>query len=121
MRRYTKTHEWIEKSENGNMRVGISDYAQTNLGDIVYVGAPAIGATVNEGENCAVIESVKAASDIYAPVSGKVATINEALVDNPEIINQDPYNQGWIYEIEDDGQDLNTLLDEENYNKLLSR
>ncbi|MDI9348199.1 MAG: glycine cleavage system protein GcvH [Methylacidiphilales bacterium] len=115
-RKYTKTHEWIVKNENGNYRVGISDFAQNSLGDVVYVGIPAVGSAFKISQNCVVIESVKAASDIYAPCSGTIVAVNESLLDNPEKINASPYDQGWIFEMKlDQESELQLLLDEASY------
>ena len=99
-RLYAKTHEWLRVDENGLGYVGISDFAQEQLGDIVYVELPDVGIEVVLGEETAVVESVKAASDIYNPVSGTVVEINEALTNNPEILNEDVYNRGWFYAIQ---------------------
>ena len=116
MKKFTKTHEWVIK-DGDVWKVGISDYAQKTLGDIVYVGAPALDAKVEAKENFAVIESVKAASDVYAPISGIVVSVNEALIDQPELINQDPYGAGWILTLkQNEGEvDLSPLLTEEEY------
>jgi len=97
--RYARTHEWVRTLSNGNVEVGISDHAQEALGDLVYVQLPDVGRDLTAQEACAVVESVKAASDVYAPVAGKVIEVNEALVKEPELINQDPYGRGWIMRI----------------------
>lgn len=99
---YTKEHEWL-LVKGDIVRVGISDFAQNELGDVVFVDLPDLGDTVEEGEGFAVVESVKAVSDIYAPVSGEIVAINEELEDSPELINESPLEQGWIVEIKVEG------------------
>jgi glycine cleavage system H protein len=93
---YTKTHEWVRREEDGTVTMGITDHAQELLGDLVYVELPEAGRSVEAEKELAVVESVKAAADVYSPVSGEVTAVNEALSDNPELINQDPYGEGWI-------------------------
>ena len=118
--KYTESHEWVHADEDGNARIGISDHAQEALGDLVYVELPAIGDEVGQGDPIAVVESVKAASDIYAPVSGKVIAINEDLDDDPAIINTDPYDDGWLFQLElTDSSELDGLKDAETYAGLL--
>lgn len=108
---YADTHEWARREEDGTVTVGITDHAQQALGDVVYVELPAVGAVLSAGAQTGIVESVKAASDIYAPVSGTVVAINEALVDAPEQINEDPYDKGWFYKLmPEDLQQLDTLL-----------
>ena len=97
--RYTKSHEWVEKLEDGTCRVGITDHAQDLLGDMVYVEVPEVGRSVKAAEECAVVESVKAASDVYSPLSGEIVEVNEALNDNPDTVNKDPYGQGWLFRL----------------------
>src|SRR6185295_6101940 len=97
--RYTKSHEWVKAEADGSVLVGISDHAQAALGDVVFVETPQAGRKVAAGEACAVVESVKAASDIYSPIAGEVVEGNTALADNPEIVNQDPYGNGWFMRI----------------------
>ena len=94
--RYTETHEWLRQEADGSITVGITDHAQAQLGDLVYVELPAIGKTLAAGEACAVVESVKAAADVYAPLAGTVVAVNEALTGAPELVNQDPYGSGWL-------------------------
>lgn len=114
--KYTESHEWVDAGEDGNARIGISDHAQAALGDLVYVELPAVGDELSQGDACAVVESVKAASDIYTPVSGKVIAINEALDADPAIINSDPYNDGWLFELElTDTEELEGLKGAEAY------
>lgn len=114
--RYAASHEWARLEDDGSVVVGITDHAQDALGDVVFVELPEVGATVAMGAECAVVESVKAASDIYAPVSGEVVEINENLEDAPETINGDPYGDGWMFRIQPDNEDqLNDLLDADGY------
>jgi glycine cleavage system H protein len=94
--KYTRSHEWLRQLADGNVEVGISDHAQQALGDLVFVELPELGRTLAAQEACVVVESVKAASDVYAPVAGTVAAVNEQLSKQPELINQDPYGRGWI-------------------------
>ena len=94
--KYARSHEWLREQADGLVEVGISDHAQQALGDLVFVEVPAVGRMLQQGEACAVVESVKAASDIYAPVAGTVVAVNGALAQSPELINQDPYGGGWI-------------------------
>ena len=116
---YATTHEWAKQDEEGLIVIGISDHAQDALGDIVYVELPEIGQQIIVGEEAGVVESVKAASDIYAPVSGAVAEINEALEDSPETVNQDPYGDGWFFKLKvTDERELDDLLDAEAYQEL---
>jgi len=114
--KYTESHEWVDADSDGNARIGISDHAQEALGDLVYVELPAVGDELNQGDPCAVVESVKAASDIYTPVSGKIIAVNEDLDADPAIINSDPYNDGWLFELElIDSEELEGLKDAEAY------
>jgi glycine cleavage system H protein len=98
--RYTKSHEWVRSRENGSVEIGISEHAQAALGDLVFVEVPEVGRAVKAGEACAVVESVKAASDVYSPVSGKVTASNSALASQPELLNQDPYGAGWMFRVQ---------------------
>jgi glycine cleavage system H protein len=114
--KYARSHEWARLEEDGTVTVGITDHAQDALGDVVYVEHPEEGQQVNAQEEAGVVESVKAASDIYAPVSGAVVAVNEALVDAPETVNEDPYGDGWFFRIEpDDTAELEELMDAEAY------
>ena len=116
---YASTHVWARKENDGTVTVGISDYAQEQLGDIVYVELPEIGQRTVLGDEIAVVESVKAASDIYAPISGEIVQINENLDEEPEIVNSDPYIEGWFFVINpDDASDLDNLLSAEDYEKV---
>ena len=118
--RYTKDHEWVQVLEDGAVKVGITDHAQSALGDLVFVEIPEVGAVFTGGDACAVVESVKAASDIYCPVSGEVVEVNDALADNPEIINNDPYGDGWIMTLQpENAAELDELMDADAYQELL--
>ena len=113
--RFRESHEWV-RAENGVATVGISDHAQEALGDMVYIELPEPGMSYEQGDACAVVESVKAASDVYAPVSGEVIEVNGALEDAPELVNSDPYGQGWLFRIQvSDGAELEGLLTPESY------
>jgi len=117
--KYTKEHEWI-RVEGGIVVVGITDYAQENLGEVVYVELPEEGSKVSRSEAFGVVESTKAVSDLYAPVSGDVAEINDTLLDSPEIINEDPYEDGWMIRIKlSDPSELDELLDAKAYASFL--
>jgi glycine cleavage system H protein len=118
--RYSAEHEWARALDSGSrVRVGVTDYAQDALGDVVYVDLPAVGATVAAGESVGELESTKSVSEVYAPVGGTVTAVNEALADNPQLLNEDPYGDGWLIEIEcaDDSQ-LGELLDAAGYRAL---
>ena len=113
--RFAESHEWIETGEEA-ARVGISDHAQSELSDVVYVELPEVGLQVSAGDAVAVVESVKAASDIYTPVAGEVIAVNERLEDEPETVNADPYNDGWFYKLKpSDTSELDALLSAEDY------
>ena len=115
-----KSHEWARVEGDGKVTIGISDHAQGLLGDLVYVELPNVGETIEAGTACAVVESVKAASDVYAPVSGKVVDVNAALADKPETINEDAYGDGWLFVLEiDDAEQLNELIGPDDYAELL--
>lgn len=114
--KFLKSHEWARVEGDGKVTVGISDHAQGLLGDLVYVELPNVGDRIEVGNACAVVESVKAASDVYAPVGGRVTAVNEALADKPETINEDAYGEGWLFTVEiDDPDQLNDLLDPDAY------
>lgn len=113
---YASSHEWARRLENEVVEVGISDFAQTALGDVVYVELPDVGTEVTATEECCAVESVKAASDIYAPVTGEIIAVNEALDDEPELLNESPYGDGWIFRIKaSDLTELDNLLNAEAY------
>ncbi len=118
---YTSSHEWVEVLSDGTARVGITDHAQELLGDMVYVEVPEVGDEVKSGEECAVVESVKAASDVYSPISGVVVAVNENLAENPGLVNGDPYSDGWIMRIKiaDEGE-LEELFDAESYQDVIN-
>ncbi|NKE36296.1 glycine cleavage system protein GcvH [Natronococcus sp. JC468] len=115
--RYAESHEWADERTDA-VRVGVSDFAQDELGDIVFVELPAEGAELEAGEEFGVLESIKAVSDLYAPVAGTVVAANEAVVDSPELVNEDPYGDGWLIELEPAG-DLEHLLDASEYEETI--
>ncbi|AWH22408.1 glycine cleavage system protein GcvH [Stenotrophomonas sp. S48] len=118
--KFLKSHEWARVEGNGRVTVGISDHAQGLLGDLVYVELPDVGADAKAGEQIAVVESVKAASDVYSPISGKVVEVNAALADKPETINEDAYGEGWMFVVElSNAEELNELLDPDAYAEAL--
>jgi len=119
---YTKEHEWAKKLDDGNVAVGVDDYAQSQLHEIVYVELPEVDAEVAQGGALGAVESVKAVSDVYAPVGGKVVEVNEELLDSPEKINDDPYGEGWIAKLEPSSldADLAKLMDAEKYKAYLA-
>ena len=118
--KFLKSHEWARVEGDGKVTIGISDHAQGLLGDLVYVELPNVGDAIEAGTACAVVESVKAASDVYAPVSGKVVEVNGALADKPETINEDAYGDGWLFVVElSDAEQLNELLAPDDYAELL--
>lgn len=114
--KYTESHEWIRLNDDGSITVGITDHAQEQLGDLVFVETPEVDAQVEAQDAIAVVESVKAASDIYAPVAGSIAEANPALADEPELVNTDPYAAGWLFQMQPtDGKDVEQLMDAEGY------
>ena len=115
---YTKEHEWASLQDDGNVKVGITDHAQDALSDVVFVELPDIGSEFSKGDSMAVAESVKAASDIYAPVSGKISSVNTKLEESPELINESPYDFGWMVVIEPNGK-LEGLLDSDSYREII--
>lgn len=118
--KFMKSHEWARVEGDGKVTIGISDHAQGLLGDLVYVELPNVGDRVEAGNACAVVESVKAASDVYSPVTGKVVEVNTALADKPETINEDAYGDGWIFVVEvEEPEQLNELLSPDDYSELL--
>ena len=116
---YTNDHEWLRREDDGSVSIGITEHAATALGDLVYVELPEVGQDVDEGGEMAVVESVKAASDVYAPVAGSIAAVNDVLADDPEKINADPYGDGWIVRITVDGFDEGNLMTPDDYQQLL--
>ncbi|HKS35502.1 MAG TPA: glycine cleavage system protein GcvH [Enterobacteriaceae bacterium] len=118
--KYSREHEWLRKEADGIWTVGITEHAQELLGDMVFVDLPEVGSIVGAGDDCAVAESVKAASDIYAPISGEIVGINEELQSSPELVNSEPYGDGWILKIKaSDESEIDALLDAEAYGALL--
>jgi len=113
--KYARTHEWVRQLADGNIEVGISDHAQAALGDLVFVELPQVGRTLAAQEACAVVESVKAASDLYAPIAGSVVAVNEALGKEPELINQDPYGRGWVMRVKPESGAKSDLLSASDY------
>ena len=114
--KFTKTHEWARLNDDGTVTVGISDSAQDQLGDMVYIEVPEVGQNVAAGEACAVVESVKAASDVYAPIAGEIMEVNEGLADSPETVNQDAYGKGWLFRLQPGNVgDLDAMLDSNAY------
>ncbi len=117
--KYTESHEWIaEDNDNSNITIGITEHAQEQLGEIVYVGLPEVGTQYEPGDTVAVIESVKAASDIYAPVKGEIVEINETLNENPALVNNSPFEDGWLFRIKVIEDNPNGFLSEEEYKTL---
>jgi glycine cleavage system H protein len=119
--RYAKSHEWVRIEEDGSLVVGISDHAQDQLGDVVYVELPEIGQVLSVGDEAGVVESVKAASDVYSPVSGEVIEINPLLEDDPEMINTQPYEDGWFYKLQpSDSVELDDLMTSDSYYEFIN-
>ncbi len=117
--RYVSSHEWIRMEEDGTVTIGVTDHAQASLGDVVFVELPEVGSEVSANDEAGVVESVKAASDLYAPLSGEVVAINEALEEAPELVNSEPYGEGWFFRLKpsDEGE-LSELLDADAYAEL---
>ncbi|MFC6156848.1 glycine cleavage system protein GcvH [Kribbella jiaozuonensis] len=114
--KYTAEHEWLKAGSDGPVRVGITDFAQDQLGDIVYVQLPEVGSTVRAGDACGELESTKSVSDLFAPVNGTVTAVNEALADQPDLVNSDPYGEGWLLDIEvEDAAEVSALMDADAY------
>jgi len=119
--KYTQEHEWVSVEDNGTATIGITDHAQQELGDLVFVELPEVGATFAAGDAAAVVESVKAASDIYAPLSGEVVEVNDELADNPETINNDAFGEGWIFRLQIEDQDaLKDLMTADQYEEFIN-
>ena len=116
---YAKTHEWVRREEDGTVTVGITEHAQDALGDVVYVETPEVGDSIAAGDQDGVVESVKAASDIYAPLTGEVVATNEGLEDAPETVNSDAFNDGWFFKLQpQDISELDALMSAEEYGQL---
>ena len=119
--KYTKSHEWVKPNADGSVTVGITHHAQDLMGDMVFVDLPQAGTKVTSGKECGVVESVKAASDVYAPVSGEIVEANAALSDSPETVNKDPYGSGWMFRLKPANQaELDALLDAKAYEALVA-
>lgn len=118
--RYTKSHEWVKSMDDGHIEVGITHHAQEQLGDMVFIELPEVGTTLGAGDDCAVVESVKAASDIYAPIGGEIVEVNSDLDDAPESVNSDPYGNGWLFRMRPtDETEIQELLDADGYSELV--
>lgn len=119
--KYNKSHEWVKLENSNTVIVGISDHAQELLGDLVFVELPEVGQELTAGDECCVVESVKAASDVYSPVTGKVVAVNDELVDSPEQVNQQPYENGWLFKLEvTNKSELDNLINAEQYEAMLA-
>lgn len=119
--KYTRTHEWVKKEKGDDfLTIGITDHAQTMLGDLVYVELPEVETTFEPGQECAVVESVKAAADIYCPIPGEVVEINEAVIENPQLINQDPYGKGWLLRVKPHDTESVEFLNADEYTKVVA-
>lgn len=118
--KYAKSHEWVKRLADGTVVIGITDHAQHALGDLVFVEVPKVGRKLAANESCAVVESVKAASDVYAPIAGEVIETNAALTNAPEILNQDPYGEGWMWKLKpSNATEIDALLDAAGYQKVV--
>jgi len=119
--KYTKSHEWVRINDDGSATIGITDHAQDLMGDMVYIELPEVGDTLETGKECAVVESVKAASDVYAPLDGEILEVNETISESPELINQDPYEDGWMFRLQLAGSEgLGVLLDAKAYEEIIN-
>ena len=119
--KYTKDHEWVREQDDGTLVIGITDHAQASLGDLVFVELPEVEDIVVPGDACAVVESVKAASDVYCPLAGTITEANAALADAPELVNSDPYGDGWLFRLRPDSPtEIEELLGNEDYARLLT-
>lgn len=120
--KYTKEHEWVAKTGDDTVRIGVTDFAQEQLGDVVYVQLPPVGEVTSRGESLGEVESTKSVSDIYAPVTGEVISVNQVVTDTPETVNGDPYGQGWLVELRlSDPDEFDELLDADDYRELLEQ
>ena len=118
--KYTKSHEWVRINDDGSVTIGITDHAQDLMGDMVYIELPEVGDNLETGKECAVVESVKAASDVYAPLDGEILEVNETITESPEVINQDPYEEGWMFRLQlADNGGLDSLLDAKAYEEII--
>ncbi len=116
--KYTESHEWIAEESDGTITIGITEHAQESLGDLVFIELPEVGAEVKQEEICGVVESVKAASDIFSPISGKITAINEKLIDAPEVVNTSPYKDGWLFKLRP-SESLDNLLTHDKYAEII--
>ena len=120
-RKYTKEHEWVVQTGDDTVRVGITDYAQEQLGDVVFVQLPPIGESTGKGDSLGEVESTKSVSDVYSPVTGEVVAVNDALADRAELVNTDPYGEGWMVELRlEDPSELDDLLDSDDYLEVIN-
>lgn len=120
--RYTEEHEWVARGEGDRVRVGITDYAQNQLGDVVFVELPEVGASLVAGEVFGEVESTKSVSELFAPLGGEVLAINDALADSPDLVNSDPYGEGWLIEVTlDDTHAVDALLDADGYRRVIDK
>lgn len=118
--KYSREHEWVRVDESGAATIGITDFAQDQLGDIVYLGLPEVGSQVRQSEKCGEVESVKSVSDLYSPVSGEVVERNDLAIDTPELVNQSAYGDGWLWQVRlENPSELENLLDAEEYRELI--
>ncbi len=119
--KYTKSHEWVRINDDGSVTIGITDHAQDLMGDMVYIELPEVGDNLETGKECAVVESVKAASDVYAPLDGEILEVNETITESPEVINQNPYEDGWMFRLQlADNAGLDSLLDAKAYEEIIN-
>jgi len=119
--KFTRDHEWVREHDDGTVEVGITDHAQTALGDLVFIELPDTGGSFAAHDACCVVESVKAASDVYCPLVGTIVSTNEALIEKPELVNDDPYGEGWLFRLRPDlPGELENLLNDEEYERLLA-
>lgn len=117
--KYTKTHEWV-KNDDEYLTVGITDHAQTMLGDLVYVELPEVESSLESGQECAVVESVKAAADVYCPIPGEVIEVNIAVIENPQLVNEDPYGRGWLFRVRPVEKTSSEFLNADEYSKVVA-
>ena len=120
-RKYSKDHEWIVLDSDGTARIGVSDFAQEQLGDVVFIELPDVGANFSQFDKMGEVESVKAVSDLYVPASGEITEVNQQVISNPELLNEDPYNQGWLVKVRlNNPEELDYLLDSKSYINIIS-
>lgn len=120
--KYTKSHEWVRREKDGTLTIGITDFAQHSLGDLVFVDLPPVNSNLQQGDDAAVVESVKTAADVYSPVNGKVIAVNDALTNAPEKVNQEPYGNGWLFRLQPgDATEVDHLMDAASYSAKISQ